>query len=61
MSLTTLVKQLFCRHEETATVGTGIFDLKRNREPLRFYPVTKFVCKKCKRVTWYIASAKKNI
>lgn len=60
MTLMTMVKQLLCSHDDTTTVGTGIYAEKKNRPELRFYPVMKFICKKCNRETYYIDAKKKN-
>ena len=42
------LKELLCRHEWTTTIGTGIYDKKKNHAPLIIYPVMKLKCKKCK-------------
>ena len=43
------IRKLFCKHNYTTTVGLGIYEEKKNRSPLHFYPVTKRTCIKCKR------------
>ena len=41
------LRQLFCNHDFTTTVGTGIYEKKKNHEPLVMYPVLHMVCTKC--------------
>jgi RNase P subunit RPR2 len=54
------IKQIFCNHDYTTTTGTGLFEMKRNHMPLRFYPCMKIKCKKCGKEFYHLPEVNKE-
>ena len=54
MGIKNFFKRILCKHYYTSAVGLGLYGEKKNRPVIQFYPVTKFVCKKCHAEHFYI-------